>query len=328
MGVIMSTGKVQRIILFDIVRGAAIIGVIFYHFVFDLRLLEFIETDISNHLGWFIFARVLSGSFLVLSGVGLVFAHHGGMRWRAFFKRFFVIGIAALGITLVTFLTYKEIFVYFGILHAIAIFSLLALPFLRAPLWLLSAVILFVLSLPMFIRNPIFNEKIFSWIGLWDTPPMTGDLVPIFPAFGLVLVGVLAARILLKYNLVGWLASFSPVGAWVKFLVKAGRWSLIIFLIHQPILLGILTPIAMVVNTRVKTEQSELSKQEAFYGACFGNCIETGGAANYCASYCQCSLEQVEQGDLWAVINSPLLDKEQSEAVVSILNLCVAMSGK
>jgi len=322
MGVIMSTEKIQRIILFDIVRGAAIIGVIFYHFAFDLRLLEFIETDISNHLGWFIFARILSGSFLVLSGVGLVFAHHRGMRWRAFFKRFLVIGVAALGITLVTFFTYKEIFVYFGILHAIAIFSLMALLFLRAPLWLLSALTLFVLSLPLFYRNPIFDEKIFSWVGLWDTPPMTGDLVPIFPAFGLVLVGVFAARILLKYNLVGWLASFSPAGIWARFLVKAGRWSLIIFLIHQPILLGILTPIAMVV------EPAELTKKEAFYGACFGNCIETGGGASYCVSYCQCSLEQVEQGDLWEVINSRLLDKEQTEAVVSISNLCSAMSAQ
>ena len=59
----------------DIVRGVAIIGVVFYHAIFDLRLVEFIQLDVTVHPGWVVFARILSGSFLVLTGISLVLSH-------------------------------------------------------------------------------------------------------------------------------------------------------------------------------------------------------------------------------------------------------------
>ena len=301
-------------------RGIAIIGVVLYHFMFDLRLLEFVEIDVTTHPAWVFFARTLAGSFLFLVGFGLVFSHYNAMRWKSFWRRFAIIFIAAIGISIATYIFFAYMFVYFGILHAIAIFSILTLPFLRAPLWLLAVVALFIFTLPFFVNSEIFNEKIFSWIGLWQIPPITADLVPIFPSFAYTLLGVLVARLVIKKNFVTNLASVQIKGWFFKFLKKAGKLSLIIYLVHQPIMLAILYPIAYFVKP------AEISQSEAFYGSCFGNCIETGGNAAYCVSYCNCALEQVEERDLWETINAPVLSEEQNLTLSSISNLCVAIS--
>ena len=310
----------KRIELLDIVRGVAIIGVVFYHAIFDLRLVEFIQLDVTVHPGWVVFARILSGSFLVLTGISLVLSHGEIVRWGSFLRRFSIIIAAAIGISIATYLAFPDMFVYFGILHAIAIFSVMAIPFLRAPLWLVGAVMLAIIATPFFVSSSIFNDRIFSWVGLWTVPPLTGDLVPIFPSFGLTLGGLFLARIIIKMQLVSLVASFVAKGGFMRFLAAAGRWSLLIYLLHQPILLGILFPVSSL------TKPAELSKEAAFYGACFGNCLETSGNASQCKKYCQCSLEQVGEGDLWEIVNSPFLTKEQSQVVTSVSNLCSAMT--
>ncbi len=312
----------ERIIIFDLIRGLAIIGVVIYHFAFDLRLLEFIQIDVTQNIYWVAFARILAGSFLALTGISLVLAHVNYMKWDAFFRRFFIIAGAALIISIVTYYSYPDMFVYFGILHAIALFSLLALPFLRLPLLIVFISALLVLILPFIFDNEIFNQKELSWIGFWQVPPFTADLVPIFPAFSATLVGVFLARILIKMNMLERLSNVLPKGVWVNILKQASKWSLVIYLVHQPILLGILYPIAALVKS------DELPKDQAFYGACFSSCLEMGEKATTCKSYCLCSLEQVEQGDLWDIINMPILTKEQNQSISSISNLCLAMQGE
>ncbi len=310
----------NRIVILDIWRGLAIIGVVIYHFAFDLRLLEFIQTDVTQHPLWVFFARILAGSFLMLTGISLVLAHREGVRWRVFFWRVFIIAGAALLISIATFFAYPDMFVYFGILHAIALFSILSLPFLKAPLWLVVSSAVLVLSLPFLYSSHVFNDKIFSWIGFWQTPPFTADLVPIFPAFGATLMGVFFARAAIKFSLLKNITNVSLNGIWVKFLKFASKWSLLIYLIHQPILLSILYPVAAIVKP------AELTKQQAFYGSCFGSCLEAGRSAANCKSYCQCSIEQIEQGDLWEIISQPVLTKEQNQSVLSIMKLCKAIN--
>ena len=314
------SNKLARVELLDIVRGVAIIGVVIYHFMFDLRLLEFINLDVTVHPAWVFFARILAGTFLALVGFGLVFSHHNGMRWKSFWKRFVIIFVAAIAISVATFFIFPNMFVYFGILHAIAIFSVLALPFLRAPIWVIVIAMIFILSLPFFFSSAIFNEKLFSIIGLWQVPPYTADLVPFFPTFGFTLLGVLIARLVIKFDIVTRLAAIAPNGGFFNMLKKAGRWSLVIYLVHQPIMLAILYPIASFVKP------AELSQSQAFYGACFSSCLETSGSTVNCVSYCQCSLEKVESDNLWETINSPILTNEQNEIIMSVSNLCSAMN--
>jgi uncharacterized membrane protein len=186
-----------RFAVLDIARGVAIIAMAIYHFCWDLAYFRFIDADVGYGLGWVIFGRLVLTAFLLLVGIGLVLGHGRGIRWRAFWKRFAMVAAGALAITVATYFAFPDSFVYFGVLHAIALTSLLALPFLRAPLWLVVAVAAIFIGLPLVYSDPMFDQKVWSWIGFWVVPPPANDLVPVFPWFGVVLLGVLATRLIL-----------------------------------------------------------------------------------------------------------------------------------
>jgi uncharacterized membrane protein len=229
-----------RFEIVDIVRGAAILGVVIYHFAWDLSFLRFISTDVATHPLWSSFARSLAGTFMVLVGVSLTLGHEKGIRWRPFFRRLAVIAASAFGITVATYLLFPASFIYFGILHSITMASVLALPFLVAPLWLATAAGLFVLTLPALVRSPVFNDRTLAWIGFASQPPPANDYEPLFPWFGLTLIGIVAARLVLKPPLRDRFAAVAICGQISRTLAWAGRRSLLIYLLHQPVLLALL----------------------------------------------------------------------------------------
>lgn len=309
----------------DAARGVAILGVIFYHLAWDLRFLEFISINVDVEPGWHFFQRSLLASFLFLAGVSLALAHEKGMRWNAFWRRIWVLSISALVVSVGTYVLFPEAFVYFGVLHAIALFCVLALPFRRVPLWLVFVVAAFFIGLPFFVQNAAFNVRELSWIGFWTVPPLTQDLVPIFPGFGFVLLGLGGMRLGLGFGFGDWLGRFQPTGRFVLALQWAGQKSLVIYLLHQLVLLAVLFPLAAVLQPSLQQEEVQ-TREEAFFGACFASCLEVRGSATQCKAYCQCSVEQVATDDLWEIINAPQSTPEQQEAAGAISRFCSAMA--
>lgn len=318
-----STPQHPRYSIIDAVRGAAIIGVVFYHLGWDLRFLDFITVNIDVDPLWIMAQRILLASFLLLTGVSLALAHAHGMRWQAFWRRIGILVAASLLVTVGTIILFPGAFVYFGVLHAIALFSVMALPFRTVPLWLVFGVAAVFIGLPYFVHLPEFNIWWLSWIGFWTIPPLTQDLVPIFPGFGFTLVGLGGMRLALQLGAGSWLGAFQPSNFLWRGLVTAGRWSLLIYLVHQLALLAILYPLAAWLEPGAPKEQT---RDVAFYGSCFSSCLDANGSATQCKAYCQCSLEQVEDGDHWALINAPETSLEQQSLVNSITGLCTAMS--
>ena len=100
------------------------------------------------------------------------------------------VGGAALAITLVTYFAFPESYIFFGILHCIAVSSVLALPFLRPPPVVTLAAALACLVAPRSSANPALDHPLLDWLGLGLLEPRTNDYVPIFPWFGIVLIGV------------------------------------------------------------------------------------------------------------------------------------------
>lgn len=285
-----------RFDLVDIARGAALVGMVIYHFFWDLSFLRFFPVNVGYDPGWVAYARLLLTSFLLLVGVGLVLAHGRAIRWPAFWRRLGLLVLAALAITVATVVAFPQSYVYFGILHAIALFSLLALPFLRAPLWLVIAVAAIVTLIPMVYADPLYAQRLWSWIGLWVVAPPANDLVPVFPWFAMVLLGIIGARLILASPLAERLAAIKARGRLSRLLATAGRWSLVIYLVHQPILLGVLYPLAM-------WQQPEIAaRNQEFLASCQQTCRDGGTSAGLCTTYCQCGLEGVERNDLWNAI--------------------------
>ena len=90
-----------------------------------------------------------------------------------FWRREAILVAAAIAVSIGTYIAFGEYFAFFGVLHAIALFSLLALPFLRAPLWLVALVAAAVIVAPFLWTDPAFINPWLAWIGFW--PDLAAD---------------------------------------------------------------------------------------------------------------------------------------------------------
>ncbi len=224
-----------RIIWLDMARCLAVIGMVIYHFTYDLSLFGFASPQNAVTGFWALFARLVAGSFVFLAGFGLFLSHHQGIRWPAFWRRFGVLVAAAALITVATFLAMRDSFIFFGILHSIALASLLGLAFLRWPVWVLGVVAVVVIALPRMARFEVLDGPLFYWTGLGTIAPYTMDYEPVFPWFGIFLLGMALAKLMLARGPLT--RGVAPV--WLARLTWPGRHSLVIYLVHQPVLIGL-----------------------------------------------------------------------------------------
>lgn len=276
-------GRIEAI---DLARGAAIIAMAVYHFAWDLGFFGYVDAATINQGGWRFFARSIASSFLFLVGVSLYLAHASAIRWPPFLKRFVMIFGAALAITVATYLAMPQSFIFFGILHHIAIASLLGLAFLRAPVWLLLVIALIVIAGPQFLRTELFVHPTAWWIGLSPVNPTSNDYVPIFPWFGSVLLGIATAKIASQR---GWIERLRqwPAWNWTRPIQTAGRNSLIIYLVHQPLLIASIGLFSLVFPPQAA------APEEAFVAACVEQCREQQRSEQFCQAYCGCVRDRV-----------------------------------
>lgn len=207
-----------------------------FHGAWDLTLFGGLPPGTMQAPGWWVFARLIAGSFLFLSGMGLWLAHDDGLRWRAFLRRLSVLMLAAAAISLTTRIAMPDTWIRFGILHAIAASSCVGILVLRVPKWLLAGLVAAIL---MISRTSVaaFSSPVWLWTGLGAGPPPDMlDYAPLFPWLGVFLLGLLTARMFnsrLRYCP----RSPGPIAQWLAW---PGRHSLAIYLLHQPVLFGLL----------------------------------------------------------------------------------------
>lgn len=230
--------QTNRIPLLDLARTLALIGMAAFHFSYDLLMFSLIPYEYALTPTFYFHARIVAGTFLLLSGLGLWLAHGQGIRWPAFWRRFGKIAGAALLVSIATRIAMPEFYVYFGILHAIALYSLLGLVVLRLPAVITAALAALFIYGSYHWHTEALNAPLLRFIGLAVDPATTMDFEPIFPWFGAVLAGIALGKIGSQTGL--WAAlTGKPSGKWVQILSWPGQHSLLIYLVHQPILLGL-----------------------------------------------------------------------------------------
>ncbi|MBN8290835.1 DUF1624 domain-containing protein [Rhodobacter sp. NTK016B] len=223
----------SRLASIDIARGVALIGMVIFHFTFDLEFFGQIDPGTITSLPWRLFARLVAGSFVLLAGVSLILAARGGLNRPAFWRDTAKIALAALLVSMVTYVALGEVWVFFGILHMIVVGRILGLLVLRWRAWALALLGVAVWALPYLVQFPVFDTRWLAWIGFSVLQPPSMDLEPIFPWFGPFLLGMALARAFLIDARPG-----PQPGQTGLALAWAGRHSLIIYLLHQPVLLG------------------------------------------------------------------------------------------
>ncbi|HEX7272883.1 MAG TPA: heparan-alpha-glucosaminide N-acetyltransferase [Casimicrobiaceae bacterium] len=226
----------RRLAGIDVLRGFALCLMMAYHFVFDLGYFRVVSVDFNNDPFWLTARAIILSSFLLLVGVSLVLAQRAGQSARAFWRRIgLIVGCAAL-VTAASYVIFPKTFITFGVLHSIAVASVLARPLVGLPRvsFALGAAII---AAGATLRFSVFDSALLNWVGMMTHRPLTEDYVPLFPWLGVVLVGVgLGASLTARDRApLGWLGQRAP--GWLAWL---GRHSLLVYMVHQPVLVGIL----------------------------------------------------------------------------------------
>ncbi len=224
-----------RIPAVDALRGLALCLMFVYHFAFDLRYYGVLRADFENDPFWLGFRGLIVSSFMGIAGVSLVLAANQGVPGVRFLRRVGLIAAGALAATAASWIVFPQTFIYFGILHCIAVASLLAWPLRRFAI-LAGVIGIVVVVAGMTLSSPYFDARTWSWIGFMTHKPATEDYVPLAPWAGVMFLGVAAGHGLMRSGFRA-LAPLANAPRWLQWL---GQHSLIVYLVHQPLLLGLL----------------------------------------------------------------------------------------
>jgi uncharacterized membrane protein len=228
----------NRLVPVDALRGFAIVLMVIYHFCFDLSYFGLAPFDFYHDRFWLNFRTLILSLFLGLVGVSLVLANQSRINVRRYLRRLALLVASAGLVSFTTWWMFGERFVFFGVLHFIAVASVLGVLFIRSGWLNLPAGVAVILFASRY-QSAWFDTPGRRWIGLMTHKPSTEDYVPLLPWIGVVLLGIFAAPFIttwLQTHMQG-LSDAVPI----RWLALAGRHSLVIYLGHQPLLIGALS---------------------------------------------------------------------------------------
>ncbi len=222
-----------RISMVDEARGLAVMLMVAYHFCFDLNYFRLATFDFYHSPFWLGARAVIVTLFLLLVGISLHLATARGVKSAPFTRRLALLTGCAAAVSASSYAMFPASGIFFGVLHFIAVASVLGLLFRRlgtANLALGAAWI----AAGLLFSHPWFDQPWANWIGFMTFKPVTEDYVPLFPWFGVVLLGLFAGRHAEKLP-----RALLPAPSG-RVLELAGRHSLAVYMLHQPVLLGLL----------------------------------------------------------------------------------------
>ncbi len=227
----------QRIWELDAFRGICVLGMIAVHFVYDLTsLYKLVDWNLPTT---FLFVQKWGGVlFLLLSGICVT------LGTRSVRRGLIVFGSGLL-VSAVTFAMWKffsfhiGIIIYFGVLHCLGVCMMLYPLFKKCHWGVLLGVGAALVAAGFALMNVKFS---FPWLiplGLRPEGFQSSDYFPLLPYFGFFLLGAALGKTLYR-NKASLLPKVNTRNLIIRFLTFCGRQSLWIYLLHQPILSGVL----------------------------------------------------------------------------------------
>ena len=221
-----------RIWELDALRGLCILGMIAVHLLFDLT--GFYGAISFEYPGWLLFLMDWGGvAFFLISGICATLGS------RCVRRGLIVLGCGLI-ISAVTVAMYrmgmavKAVIIYFGVLHCLGVCMILWAVFRRFPSWLLAVLGGGLVALGLWFKTLTVQSHWLFWLGLLYDGFSTSDYFPLLPFLGFFLLGGWLGRVLYRDKV-----SLLP-GFRCRPLEWIGRHSLPIYLLHQPILTGLL----------------------------------------------------------------------------------------
>ncbi len=240
----------KRFDTIDALRGIAIVWMTAFHFCFDLNQFTYIKQNFYTDPFWTAQRTVIVSLFVFCAGLSQAIAVHQSQSSQRFWKRWVQIAGCALLVSAASYWMYPKSFIYFGVLHGLAVMLIVCrlTSSWRLWLWPLGALAIAMPLIAVSAHNvgasiDFLNEKAFNWLGLISRKPITEDYVPLLPWLGVMWWGMAFGQLLLVRRS-QWLTQSVP-----KMMVPAvllGRWSLSWYMLHQPVMIGILMGLAAI----------------------------------------------------------------------------------
>ena len=218
-----------------------------FHFAFDLSYLRFWPQDFYNDPFWTWQRTAIVSLFLWCAGMGQAAAMSQQVPLPRFVRRWALIAGCALLVSVGSYAVFPQSYIYFGVLHGIAVMLLVLRGLRNAPVAVLCGVAIIAIALPPIYRHmaadlpsamvQLLNSKPLSPLGLMTIKPRTEDYVPLLPWLGVMLLGFVAGKQVLRNPAAAaWLAQ--PARGLLAGLAWLGRHSLPYYMLHQLVLLG------------------------------------------------------------------------------------------
>lgn len=231
-------GAASRIWEIDFLRGLAIILMVGYHLLFDLGEFRGVKsflgfsTDLST-TAWTAAQLFFAGLFVVLSGTSSTLSRNNLRRGLRLLAVSFLV-------TAATYLFDPASAVWFGILQCLAVSMIVyhaAFAKARAAACAVwgAPIIALAAALPAVKRALAIRTDWLMPLGLASPSFSSFDYFPLIPWLGIFLIGAALGKSAYasKRSLLPWRLPTTFVNA-------AGRHSLLIYLVHQPVILGLL----------------------------------------------------------------------------------------
>ncbi|MHC1575881.1 MAG: heparan-alpha-glucosaminide N-acetyltransferase [Methanosarcinaceae archaeon] len=230
----------------DFLRGNAIILMLAFHLLYDLNYLGRYDTGIKDGFELFV-GRGAAILFIFLVGVSLTLSYsryieqhpdQRGACWK-YLKRGLYIFSWGLGVTTATWIFARDGLIVFGVLHFIGISIIIAYPFLKYRFWNLFLGTMILIS-GTYLKNINVDHNWLLWMGIHTNDLYTFDYFPILPWFGMTLIGIFVGNSLYpnhtRYFSIPDISAHPPI----RVLCFMGRQSLLIYLLHQPVIIGLM----------------------------------------------------------------------------------------
>ena len=221
----------------DILRWLCIVLMVLFHLnyslvnIFEINFLNFSE------IFWYVIWRASALWFMVISWVSFYLAskkYSYAQLQNKYLKYSWVLAVIAWAISLGTYLFIPQQLILFGILHLFAI-SFFLLPFItRAKYWAFAALIMLI-AVSIFVDSEVESWYLFP-LWFYNSDFKSADYYPLIPYFWYIVGWYLWARVLDRYKILSLLATTREISLIEKILSYAWKKSLLLYIIHQPII--------------------------------------------------------------------------------------------
>ncbi len=236
----MRNSGAPRLWELDFLRGIAIVSMVTLHALVDFSLLG--GTPILTTGLRYYWQRVTAILFLVIFGIGAGLSYSKSKlpakgRFRSWLQKGLILWGWGMVITLTTAIFFKERFVVFGILHLMGISSVLVYPCLSLKYLNLPLGVLIILA-GNYLSGYRFRFVWLAWLGLIPEGFCSIDYFPVFPWSGYILIGIFIGFWIYPNGKRRFGLKEYPVNPIIKNLSSLGQKSLLVYLVHQPLLLA------------------------------------------------------------------------------------------